>query len=102
MAGTLTLKREGFGLELRRGKFDVVVDGDDVGSIDWHETAELPLEAGDHTLQIRAGRYRSRAADFDLADGANVSFRCHGPMLWTRYFASLFAPRLGISLRREV
>lgn len=28
MAAMLTVKREGFGIELRRGRFDAVVDGD--------------------------------------------------------------------------
>ena len=101
MTATLTLKREGLGLELRRGQLDVVVDGDSVGSINWHETAELPLEPGHHTLQIRAGRYSSKSAGFDVGDGANASFRCHGAMLWPRYLASLVAPSLGISLKRE-
>ena len=102
MAATLTLKREGLGVELRRGQFEVIVNGAGVGSINWHETAELPLEPGHHTLQIRAGRYASKAADFDLAEGANVTFRCHGAMLWPRYLASLVVPGLGISLKREV
>ena len=60
MAATLRLTREGFGIELRRGTFDITVDGTKAGSIQWHETVEVPVEPGHHTLQIRAGRYSSR------------------------------------------
>ena len=33
MAGTLKLTREGFGIELRRGPFEISLDGKSVGSI---------------------------------------------------------------------
>lgn len=99
MSTTLRLTREGFGLELRRGRFDVFLDGTNVGSVARHETVEKSLEPGHHTLQIRAGRYSSRALSFDAADGDNLHFRCHGAMLWPRYVASIFKPDLAISLR---
>lgn len=101
MSTTLMLKREGIGIELRRGRFEVVVDGDSVGSIDWRQTVEASIEPGRHTVQIRSGRYSSRAETFEVADGGTVTFRCHGAMVWPRYLASLFAPNLGISLKRE-
>jgi hypothetical protein len=101
MSATLTLKREGVGIELRRGRFEIAIDGSTAGSIDWHQTVELPLEPGRHTLQIRAGRYSSRADAFEVTDGENVNFRCHGAMVWPRYVASIVAPNLGISLKRE-
>ena len=101
MSATLTLKREGVGIELRRGRFEIAVDGGIVGSIDWHQTIEVPVEPGSHTLQIRNGRYSSRCEAFDVADGEAVSFRCHGAMVWPRYVASIVAPGLGISLKRD-
>ena len=101
MSATVTLKREGVGIELRRGRFGIVVDGSSVGSIDWHQTVEVPVEPGRHTLQIRAGRYASRVDAFEVTDGENVNFRCHGAMVWPRYVASIVAPNLGISLKRE-
>ena len=52
MSATLMLKREGVGIELRRGRFEIAVDGGTVGSIDWHQTIEVPVEPGRHTLQI--------------------------------------------------
>ena len=101
MSATLVLKRQGVGIELRRGRFEIVVDGRSVGSIDWHQTVEVPVEPGRRTLQIRAGRHSSRAEPFEVADGETVNFRCHGAMVWPRYVASIVAPNLGISLRRE-
>jgi hypothetical protein len=100
MSATLMLKREGLGIELRRGPFEIAVDGGSVGSIDWHQTVDVPVEPGRHTIQITAGRYSSRVEPFEVADGETVNFRCHGPMVWPRYVASIVAPNLGISLKR--
>jgi hypothetical protein len=100
MSATLMVKREGMGIELRRGRFEITVDGSNVGSIDWHQTVEVPVEPGGHTLQITVGRYASRAAPFEVADGETVNFRCHGAMVWPRYVASIVAPNRGISLKR--
>jgi hypothetical protein len=97
----LRLKREGFGIELRRGRFDVSLDDQSVGSIEWHETLEVPIEPGHHSLRIRAGRYSSHDHQLDAIDGETVNFRCHGAMVWPRYLASIAMPNLAISLRRE-
>jgi hypothetical protein len=101
MSSTLRLTREGSGIELRRGTFEIAVDGGSVGSIERHETVEKPLEPGHHTLRIQAGRYSSHDQTFDVADGELVNFRCHGAMLWPRYVASIVRPDLAISLKRE-
>jgi hypothetical protein len=102
VSATLRLTRQTpFGFELRRGLFEISVDGHSVGSLKHDETVETPLEPGQHTLQIRVGRYSSRNHSFDAADGEVVSFRCHGAMVWPTYVASFVKPDLGISLRRE-
>jgi hypothetical protein len=101
MSATLILRREGVGMELRRGRFGIVVDGSSGGSIDWHQTVEVPVEPGRHTLQLKVGRHSSRAEAFEVADGETVNFRCHGAMVWPRYVASILAPNLGISLKHE-
>jgi hypothetical protein len=95
---TLKVTREGFGIELRRGRFDVTVDGASVGSLDYGQTIETPVEPGRHTLRVRAGRYSSRDHDFD-ASGQVVSFHCHGAMMWPRFVASFIKPDLAISVR---
>lgn len=101
MSATLTVTREAAGIELRRGTFDIELDGRTAGSIDRHQTVDLPLEPGRHTLRLRVGRYSSAERTFDAADGDAVHFRCHGAMMWPRYVVSLAAPGLAISLVHE-
>jgi hypothetical protein len=101
VSATLRLAREGFGIELRRGTFDVEVDGRSVGSVEVHKAFEAAVEPGRHTLHLRAGRYSSRERSFDAADGETISFRCYGANLWPLWVASMFKPDLAISLRRQ-
>jgi hypothetical protein len=101
MTATLQLVREGRGIELRRGTFDVVLDGADVGSIEWHDTFDLPLDPGEHALQVTHGRFVSPTRAFRSADGEVVRFRCHGALIWPLWVASIVKPDLAISLRRE-
>lgn len=84
MPATLKLTREGFGIELRRGQFEILVDGKCVGSLKYHQTFEAQLQLGHHAVRIQAGRYSSRDQSFDAADGETVNFRCHGAMVWPR------------------
>ncbi|HWE66896.1 MAG TPA: hypothetical protein VG298_09655 [Acidimicrobiales bacterium] len=93
--------REGTGIELRRGRFEIVADGTTIGSLERHETVETLLEPGHHTLRIQAGRYSSQDRSFDLADEEVVNFRCHGAMIWPTYVASIVKPNLAISLHQE-
>ena len=101
MPATLTVSREGLGIELRRDPLEVALNGRTVGSLSPHDKLEVPIAPGHHMLQIRSGRYSSRSQSFDIVDGEAVSFRCHPAMVWPRYVASVFVPRLGISLKRE-
>jgi hypothetical protein len=101
VSATLTVRRDATGFELRRGRFDIALDGTTAGSIEWRQTVEVPLEPGRHTLQIRRGRYTSGAEAFEVDDQEAISFRCHGAMLWPRYVASMVVPSLAISLHRE-
>jgi len=102
MSATLRLTRESaFLMELRRGPFEIVVDGKGDGSIERHETVETPLEPGRHTLQVREGRYSSRNYPFEVADGEVASFQCNGAKIWPVYLASLIVPSLALTLRRE-
>jgi hypothetical protein len=98
---TLKVTRKGHGIELRRGQFEVRVDGRSIGSIENDHTVDTPLEPGHHTLQIRAGRYSSKEDSFDVSDGEVVNFRCHGAMIWPIYVASIVKPDLAIWLKQE-
>jgi hypothetical protein len=102
MSATLRVAHElGFGIELRRGRFELLVDDKAVGSIDNHERIERPLEAGRHTVQMRKGRYSSRDTAFEVADGDVVNFRCAGGRIWPMYVASMVTPSLAITLKRD-
>jgi hypothetical protein len=102
MSATLRVRRElSFGIELRRGQFDVCVDDQAVGTVNRDETLETPVEAGHHSVQVRKGRYSSRSESFDVRDGEVVDFRCYGARLWPVYVASIVAPKLAIALSRE-
>jgi hypothetical protein len=98
---TLTVKRESFIMELRRAPLQIALDGTTVGTINRHGTFEAPIEPGNHQLQVRAGRYSSRAASFDVADGEAVNFRCSGARIWPIYLISIAVPSLALSLKRE-
>jgi hypothetical protein len=98
---TLRVTREGsFGFELRRGTFDVVLDGETVRSIEWGETMEGLVKPGRHTLRIRKHRYSSLERSFEAGDSEPINFRCHGAMLWPRWLVSFAVPSLAISLKR--
>jgi hypothetical protein len=101
MSATLRLNRSTFGWELRRGTFDIVVDGDKIGALESNETVELPVGSGRHTLCIRKGRYSSREQSFEASDGEIVNFRLHGVTIWPLYLASAVKRDLAIRLRRE-
>ncbi len=96
----IRLSREGVGIELLRGRFEVLVDGRRVAEVAWGETVEITVEPGEHLLQIRSGRYGSRTQRFKLRDQEVVNFRCHGAMMWPRFVVSLLKPDLGIHLSR--
>ncbi len=101
MAATLQLTRHGVGIELRKGSFDVLVDGNSVGLIDWNDTVEVAVEPGRHKIRLRAGRFSSQDHSFVAAEGEMVRFRVHGAMVWPRWVISMLKPDLAIYVKRE-
>jgi hypothetical protein len=87
--------------EIRRGTFDVLVDGRGVGSFELHNTFEAAVEPGNHTVKVRDGRYSSRELSFQVSDGHTVSFNCHGRRISPIFLASFIVPRLGLNLTRS-
>jgi hypothetical protein len=59
MSATLKVTHKAIGAEVRRGTYDVVVDGERAGSVEMNHTIEIPVEPGRHTLQVRDGRNSS-------------------------------------------
>jgi hypothetical protein len=95
------LTHKAIGVEVRRGAYEVVVDGQSAGSVAMNDTIEIPLEPGRHTLQIRSGRKSSRTQTFDIAEGHTISFRCTGKSFLPVFLASFFVPSLALHLRRD-
>jgi hypothetical protein len=101
MAATLKLAHRAFGMEVRRGTYDVVLDGERVGSVEMNNTFETPVEPGRHTLQVRNGRNSSRTKTFDAAEGETVRFRCSGKSILPIFLLSFVVPSLALSLHRQ-
>jgi hypothetical protein len=88
-------------VEVRRGTYDVLVDGKSVGSVEMNATLETPVEPGRHTLQVRNGRDSSRAEAFDAAEGQVIAFRCTGKRFLPLFLASFVVPSLALKVVRE-
>jgi hypothetical protein len=101
VSATLRVIRKTFFIELRRGPFEIWVDGHSTGSINYGDTVEEPIEPGHHTLQIRHSRYSSHEHSFDVADGDSIGFLCSGANIWPLWLVSFVVPSLGIWLRHE-
>lgn len=101
MPATLKLAHKALGAEVRRGAYEVVLDGERVGSVEMNDTFETPIEPGRHTLQVRNGRNSSRTKTFDATDGETVAFRCTGKNILPIFLLSFVVPSLALSLRRE-
>jgi hypothetical protein len=103
VTATLTLARHSNGpaFELRRGQFEIELDGKAIGTIAYSETIEVSIDPGHHVLKIRSGRYCSPGRAFDVADGDVAEFRCHGALFWPLWLASFAIPDLAITLKRQ-
>jgi hypothetical protein len=101
VSATLKLSHKAIGVEVRRGTFDVLVDGKRVGSVEMNNTIETPVEPGRHTLQVRNGRNSSRTQTFDAAEGEVIAFRCTGKRFLPLFLASFVVPSLALKLRQE-
>jgi hypothetical protein len=101
MPATLKLTHKAIGVEVRRGTYDVVVDGERAGSVEMNHTIEIPVAPGRHTLQVRNGRNSSSTQTFDAAEEEIVAFRCTGKRLLPIFLASFVVPRLALKLVRD-
>ena len=101
MSATLKLTHKALGAEVRRGAYDVIVDGERVGSVEMNDTTEIPIEPGRHSLQVRSGRDSSGTKTFEAAEGEVVAYRCTGKRFLPIFLASFVVPRLALTLVRE-
>ena len=101
MSATLRVTHKSIGAEVRRGTYDVIVDGERVGAVEMNGTFEATVEPGSHTLQVRDGRKLSQLRKFEAAEGETVSYRCTGKRFLPIFLASFVVPSLALSLVRE-
>ncbi len=101
MSATLRLTHRTIGVEVRRGTYDIVVDGKHAGSVEMNGSIDLPVEPGRHTVQIRSGRNSSRIKTFDISEGETAAFRCSGKSILPIFLLSFVVPSLALSLTRE-
>jgi hypothetical protein len=101
MTAALVLKHGAMGVEVRRGPYVVILDGERVGSVEMNNTFETPVEPGRHTLQVQSGRNSSRTKNFDAREGETISFRCTGKSILPLFLLSFVVPSLALVLRRE-
>jgi hypothetical protein len=100
MSATLKVTHKAIGVEVRRGTYDVEVDGKRVDSLAMNDTIETPVEPGRHSLQVRDGRKSSRTKTFDAVEGDVVAFRCTGKSLLPIFLLSFLVPSLALTLVR--
>jgi|ERR1017187_6640716 hypothetical protein len=101
MTATLKVTHKAIGVEVRRGTYDIVVDGKPAGSLEMNDSIEMPIERGRHTLQVRSGQKSSRTQTFEAAESQTVAFRCTGKSFLPIFLASFVVPSLALQLRRE-
>lgn len=101
MSATLQLTHRTIGVEVRRGTYHAIVDGQHAGALELNETIAIMVEPGRHTLQVRNGRNSSRTKTFDVADGEVARFRCSGKSILPIFLLSFVVPSLAITLKRE-
>ncbi len=101
MSATLKVSHSAIGAEVRRGTYEILVDGQSVGSVEMNGSVKLAVDAGHHTLRVRCGRDRSGTKEFDATDGETVAFRATGKRFLPLFLASFVFPSLKLVLVRE-
>jgi hypothetical protein len=95
------LTHKAIGAEVRREPYDVVVDGERVGSVEMNHTIEISVEPGRRTLCVRSGRNSSGTETFEALEGEIVAYRCTGKRFLPIFLASFIVPRLALKLVRD-
>lgn len=100
MTATLKMTHKSIGAEVRRGTYDILVDGRLAGSVKMNETTEIKIVPGPHSLQLRNGRNSSRVQKFEAAEAQTVAYRCTGKSFLPIFLASFVISDLALQLRR--
>jgi hypothetical protein len=101
MPGTLRVSRQK-GILDRYRAWDIVLDGNIVGSVKNGQTRDVPVRCGKHTIRVGHRWWASPVRTFAIHYAEEVEFVCHPrphPMIWIPYgVASLYRHDLFIIL----
>lgn len=100
MTATLKVTHKAIGVEVRRGTYEIVVDGWAAGSVGMNHTTAIPIEPGRHTVRVRHGRKSSRPRTFDAADNQVIAYRCTGKSVLPVFLASFVIRSVALQLHR--
>ncbi len=100
MTATLKVTHKALGVEVRRGAYEIVVDGVSVGNVKMNHTTSVSISAGRHTLQVRHRRTSSRPVSFDAIDGQLIAYRCTGKSFLPVFLLSFVIHGMALQLRR--
>ena len=100
MTATLRITHRSIGVEVRRGAYEIVLDGRPGGTVGMNQVVDLPVTPGHHSVQVRSGRKSSRVQSFEAVEGHTISFRCTGKSFLPIFLASFFIPSAALQLRR--
>ncbi len=98
MSATLRLTRP-FRVADAGRPYQIVLDGEAAGEIRNKSTAEIPVAAGEHTVQVRLLNIVTRrpgrgspVVTFEAGDGETAEFACRAPrypQAWWSYIAAM-------------
>ena len=101
MPATLKLTHKAIGAEVRRGTYDVVVDGERAGSVEMNHGSRYQSSLDVTPCEFAMDETRAAPQTFDAAEEEIVAFRCTGKRLLPIFLASLAVPRLALKLVRD-
>ena len=99
MPATLKLTHKAIGAEVRRGTYDVVVDGERVGRNEPHDR-DTTRAWTSHPASSQWTKLEQHST-FDAAEEEIVAFRCTGKRLLPIFLASFAVPGLALKLVRD-
>ena len=100
MTATLRMTHTAIGVEVRRGTYEVFIDGHPAGLVEMNASIDFAIDAGRHTVQVRSGRNASRVTPFTVDDGHRVDYRCTGKSFLPVFVASFFVPGWALHIRQ--
>ena len=103
MSATLQLRR-GMTMAVfdRSRSYQILLDGKHAGEIALSQTVEIPVEPGQHALQLTStGRRRSPERIFTAAEESVTEFTCHAQPIWPLMLMALVLPGRWIALKRH-